>query len=392
MLEKQLKDIKLAIVIPVYNHARTLRDVTVRALEVNDSVMVVDDGSTDGGIDTLAGIDVHIVQHGSNRGKGAAILTAAKEARRLGMTHMVTIDADGQHDPAEFRRFVPLVQGDPHAIVVGKRDFQGIDVPVLSKFGRYFSNFWLRLQTGQAIRDTQSGFRSYPIKVLESLKLCENGYAFEVEVLVKAAWAGIALREVDISVYYPPGSERISHFRVFRDNLRLSLLNTKLTMRSFLPVPHRQILDSDKGNHNISIWHPIRSLKKLLTENLSPSHLATAGAMGVFLGTLPVIGLHTITILFTAGFFRLNKIVAVGTSQFCMPPLIPALCIETGYFLRHGKFLTEVSLQILGYQGLERLFEWVIGSVILAPIISVVMWCILFMTALIVKRTTRASN
>jgi glycosyltransferase involved in cell wall biosynthesis len=384
--------VKFVIVIPVYNHAKSLRDVVLKALEVHDTVMVVDDGSTDGGLDTLKGLDIIVLQHPINRGKGAALLTAAKASRRLGMTHMVSIDADGQHNPDDFKRFVPLVKKDPHAIIVGKRDFQTMDVPGLSRFGRHFSNFWLRLQTGQAVRDTQSGFRSYPLAVLERLKLRENGYAFEVEVLVKAAWAGIALREVDISVYYPPGSERISHFHVFRDNLRLSLLNTKLTLRSFVPVPHRRILDWDRSDHKISIWHPIRSLKSLLTENWSPGQLATAGAMGVFLGTLPLIGLHTITILLAAGFFRLNKLAAVGTSQFCMPPLVPALCIETGYFLRHGKFLTEVSLQTLGYQGLERLFEWVIGSVILAPLISVVMWCSLFMTALIVKRTIRATN
>ena len=384
--------VKFVIVIPVYNHAKSLREVVLRALEVHDTVMVVDDGSTDGGRDTLEGLDILVLQHPINRGKGAAILTAAKASRRLGMTHMVTIDADGQHNPAEFNRFVSVVKTDPHAIVVGKRDFQTLDVPGLSKFGRQFSNFWLRLQTGQAIRDTQSGFRSYPLVVLDRLKLHENGYAFEVEVLVKAAWAGIALREVDISVYYPPGSERISHFHVFRDNLRLSLLNTKLTLRSFVPMPHRRILDGAKGDHKISIWHPLRSLKALLTENLSPGQLATAGAMGMFLGTLPLVGLHTITILLAAGFFRLNRLAALGTSQFCMPPLVPALCIETGYFVRHGKFLTEVSLQTLGYQGLERLFEWIIGSVILAPLISVVMWCILFMTALLVKRTIRASN
>lgn len=384
--------IKFVIVIPVYNHAKSLRDVVLKALEVHDTVMVVDDGSTDGGLDTLKGLDIIVRQHPINRGKGAAILTAAKAACGLGMTHMVTIDADGQHNPDDFKRFVPLVKRDPHAIIVGKRDFQTMDVPCLSRFGRHFSNFWLRLQTGQAVRDTQSGFRSYPLVVLERLKLRENGYAFEVEVLVKAAWAGIALRAVDISVYYPPGSERISHFHVIRDNVRLSLLNTKLTLRSFVPMPHRRILDCDKSGHKISIWHPIRSLKSLLTENWSPGQLATAGAMGVFLGTLPLIGIHTITILLAAGFFRLNKLAAVGTSQFCMPPLVPALCIETGYFLRHGKFLTEVSLQTLGYQGLERLFEWVIGSVILAPLISVVMWCSLFMTALIVKRTIRATN
>ena len=382
---------KIAIVIPVYNHARSLRGVVLKALAVHDTVMVVDDGSTDGGCDTLQGLNILLLQHPVNSGKGSAILTAAKEARRLGMTHLVTIDADGQHDPAEFSRFASRVKSDPHAIVIGKRNFQTKDVPGLSRFGRHFSNFWLRLQTGQKVGDTQSGYRCYPLSVLEKLKLRENGYAFEVEVLVKAAWAGIALREVDISVYYPPESERISHFNVFWDNVRLSLLNTRLTLRSFVPYPHRRILDREKGDHEITIWHPIRSLKTLLTENWSPGQLATAGAMGVFLGTLPLIGLHTITILFAAGFFRLNKLAAVGTSQFCMPPLIPALCIETGYFMRHGEFLTEVSLQTLGYQGLERIFEWIIGSLVLAPIISVVIWCCLFMTAIILKRSIRAS-
>ena len=239
--------VKFVIVIPVYNHAKSLREVVLKALKVHDTVMVVDDGSTDGGLDTLEGLDILVLQHPNNRGKGAAILTAAKASRRLAMTHMVTIDADGQHNPTEFNRFVALVKRDPHAIVVGKRDFQTMDVPGLSRFGRHFSNFWLRLQTGQALRDTQSGFRSYPLVVLERLKLRENGYAFEVEVLVKAAWAGIALREVEISVYYPPGSERISHFHVIRDNWRLSLLNTKLTLRSFVPVPHRRILDRQRA-------------------------------------------------------------------------------------------------------------------------------------------------
>ena len=392
LFEKDLENIKIGIVIPVYNHSKSLRKVVLRALEVNAAVMVVDDGSSDGGINTLAGLHTHILHHPVNWGKGAAILTAAKAYRQMAMTHLVTVDADGQHNPDDIRRFIPVMQRDPFAIVVGKRDFQSVTVPRLSRFGRHFSNFWLRLQTGCSLGDTQSGFRAYPLVVLERLKLREKGFAFEVEVLVKAAWAGVKLKEVDVPVYYPPPNERISHFNVFRDNLRLTLLNTKLTLRSIVPVPHRQILNLGEDNGKVSVWHPISSLKQLLTENASPARLANASALGVFLGTLPLIGFHTITILFAAGFFRLNKIAALSISQLCMPPLVPALCIETGYFLRHGKFLTEVSLQTLGYQGLERLFEWVIGSVILAPVISVVMWCIFFMTALIVKRTIRASN
>ena len=384
--------VKFVIVIPVFNHAKTLRYVAKRALEVEDTVMVLDDGSTDGGIDTLKGLDIHVLQHPINRGKGAAILTAAAAARSLGATHIVTMDADGQHDPADFRQFVPLAAQCPEAIIVGKRNFQGIDVPGMVRFRRQFSNFWLRVQTGQSIGDSQSGFRVYPLKVLERLKFREPGFAFEVEVLVKAAWAGVELLEVDISVQYQAPYERISHFNFFKDNLRLTLLNTKLTLRSFVPIPHPQILDRNSDRTKISVWKPIQSLRILLAKNLSPGQLASAGSLGVFLGTLPLIGLHTILILFATGFLRLNKVVALSTSQLCMPPLVPAFCIEIGFFLRHGRFLTEISLQTLGYQGLERLFEWVIGSIILAPLLSAVTWAILFLASFFVKWTIHATN
>ncbi len=360
--------LKTIIAIPVYNHAATLRGVTTRALRVHNEVMVVDDGSADDVIGALNGLGVHMIRHQQNLGKGAAILTAAREARRLGMTHMVTIDADGQHDPDDFDRFIQVMQQAPEAIVVGKRDFQNADVPRANRFGRGFSNFWLRLQTGKTLGDAQSGFRAYPLFVLEKLKLREKRYTFEIEVLVRAAWAGVELREVDISTYYPSARERVSHFHLFFDNLRLSLLNTKLTMRSIAPFPHTKIVDSrDRAGEKITVLHPLKSIKRLLTENTSPERLAAAGALGVFLGTLPLIACHTVAILFAAGYFRLNKVAAVSTSQLCMPPLVPALCIEIGYFIRHGRFLTEISLKTLGYQAPERLYEWLIGSLILAP-------------------------
>ncbi|MBW1797741.1 MAG: DUF2062 domain-containing protein [Deltaproteobacteria bacterium] len=363
---------KVIIVIPVYNHSITLRDVVKKALDVHDTVMVVDDGSTDRGVDKLEGLDVKIIRHAGNLGKGAAILSAIKEARTLGMTHVVTIDADGQHDPNDFHRFIRVIRENPDAIVVGKRDFKKADVPFGSRIGRGISNFWLRVETGRILGDAQSGFRAYPVSVIENLKLREKRYALEIEVLVKAAWAGVELLEVDISTYYPPPEERISHFRLFRDNLRLSLLNARLTMRSVAPVPHRKIVNNrHRQGEKITVLHPLRSLKKLLTENTSPAQLAAASALGVFLGTLPLIACHSIVILFAAAFFRLNKVVALSASQICMPPLVPALCIETGYFLRHGKFLTEISMTTLGYQALERLYEWVIGSLLLAPLIAV---------------------
>ena len=237
---------EIAIVIPVYNNAATLRSVVIQALEVHERVMVIDDGSIDDAVSPLQDLRVNLLRHPKNLGKGAAILSAAREARRLGMTHIATIDADGQHDPRDLRRFFPLIERYPDAIVVGERNFGHADVPKANRFGRDFSNFWLRLQTGKTLGDAQSGFRVYPLWVLENLKLRERRYAFEIEVLVKAAWAGIELMETDISVYYPQGEDRVTHFRLFLDNLRLSRLNAKLTLRSMLPWPHRKIVKRSK--------------------------------------------------------------------------------------------------------------------------------------------------
>jgi glycosyltransferase involved in cell wall biosynthesis len=242
--------LRILIVIPVYNHAATLRRVVRQALQVHGEVMVVDDGSVDDAVTPLRGLNIHLARHPRNIGKGAAILTAAREARRLGMTHIATLDADGQHNPKDLRRFFPLIRRSPDAIIIGRRDFEHEDVPPANRFGRGFSNFWLRLQTGRDLGDAQSGFRVYPLWVLEKLNLHEKRYTFEIEVLVKAAWAGVELLETDISVYYPRGEERVTHFHLFLDNLRLSRLNAKLTLRSFLPWPHQKIFDHRKKGSN----------------------------------------------------------------------------------------------------------------------------------------------
>jgi uncharacterized protein (DUF2062 family) len=373
-------------VIPLYNHGATVRSVVEKTLAVHDRVLVVDDGSTDGGAETLAGLPVTVLRHETNRGKGAAILTSAREARRLGMTHIATIDADGQHDPADLSGLLAVVEETPLAVVVGKRDFDTANVPGGSRFGRGFSNFWLRLQTGKSLGDTQSGFRIYPLRVLEGLKLGEVHYSFEVEVLVKAAWAGVPLLEAPVSVHYPPGDERISHFRAFMDNFRLTLLNTRLTLRSVVPWPHRKIVAKGEGKGKLSVLRPMQSLRTLLTENSTPGQLAGAGALGVMLGAAPLIACHTIAILFAAGFLRLNKVAAVSASQLCMPPIVPALCIEAGYFMRHGEFLTEVSLETLGYQGMQRLWEWLLGSLIVGPVMALSVAAAIYVMARMVKR------
>ncbi len=363
----------IAIVIPLYNHAATLEKVVDECRSFTEHLIVVDDGSSDDVNKILTRLDpaVHIIRHPRNFGKGSAILSGAKKARELDATHIITIDADGQHYSDNISGFITAVHKNPKAIIVGCRDFAATYVPKSSDFGRSFSNFWFRVQTGQKIGDSQSGFRAYPLALLEALKWRERRYAFENEVLVRAAWSGVKIHEIDIGVYYPTKPEHISHFHRLWDNLRLSFLNTRLTIRSMLPWPHNQL--DDKGlppAKPVSILHPIRSLRLLLQENAAPGRLAIAVGLGVMVGALPLLGMRAMIILMITGYFRLNKIVALAAGNICMPPLVPALCIEVGYFIRHGSWLTEISFRTLGYQALDRFWEWGLGSLVVGPLLA----------------------
>lgn len=382
----------ILVVIPLYNHAETVRDVVERTLRIHDQVLVVDDGSSDAGATVLAGLDVRIIRKPQNRGKGEALRTAFVEAEKLGFSHVVTLDADGQHFPEDLPLFFAAIEADPVGIVVGKRDFEQASIPGSSRFGRKFSNFWLRVQTGKTLGDTQSGFRAYPVKIVLGLPLYEKHYSFEIEVLVRAAWAGVQLHDVDIQVFYPSAQERVSHFRSFMDNFRLTLLNTKLTFRSVAPWPHRKLIEGDKVETKVTIMHPLKSLRALLTENATPGQLAVAGAVGIFMGALPIMAAHTIAILLVAGFFRLNKVAAVGASQLCMPPLVPGICIEVGYFMRNGQFLTEISIETLGYQALDRLYEWFLGSLLFGPVLAAVVGLIIYLVASTINREMKREN
>jgi predicted LPLAT superfamily acyltransferase len=231
-------------VVPAYNNAATVAGVVRGCRERIPNVLVVDDGSTDADLAGLvSGLDVHVVRHARNRGKGCALLTGLAFVAARGARHMITIDADGQHDPADLPVLVRAVRETPDAIVVGCRDFSGPNVPGSSRFGRRFSNFWIRLETGRSVADSQSGFRAYPVAPLSRLRFSGRRYDFEVEVLVRASWAGVGLRDVPVRVHYPPRGHRVSHFRPWMDNLLISRTHARLVGRRLVPIPHRQVVD-----------------------------------------------------------------------------------------------------------------------------------------------------
>jgi len=374
----------ILVVIPLYNHATTVREVVEGCLELHQDVLVVDDGSTDGGSETLSDLPIKIIKHEKNKGKGEAILTAGAEAKRLGKSHFITIDADGQHMPSDIPLFLSAIESDPRAIVLGAREW-GDNVPSSSKFGRKFSNFWLRVQTGFKASDVQCGFRVYPIAIFDAIKTSEARFAFEVEVLVKSAWAGYPIVDQNIAVHYPPEGERISHFNKLRDNVQLSILNTKLTTRALLPIPHKKYQEDKDGK--VSPIHPLRSLRMLLQQDETPLTLATSGAFGILMGAFPLIGIRSFLIVAILNFFRLSKITGLAASQFCIPPFVPAICIEAGYYMRNGEFLTDISLDTLGFQALDRLWDWALGSLVVGPALALIAGAFLYVSGLVIKKS-----
>lgn len=228
-------DAKIAVVIPVYNHERTIAEVVEEALKLGWPVYVVDDGSTDGTYGRIKDIvDITIIRHKENRGKGAAILSGFAAAAPAA-DWAITVDADGQHHPEDARNLIAAVSGGSRPIVVGKR--HGMDdrnVPWKSRFGREFSNFWVRASGGPDIADTQSGFRLYPLPEALRLRVKARRFQFEVEILARARLGGIPVMEVPVRVTYQPEGERVSHYRGFVDFMRNSATFTRLIFERIL--------------------------------------------------------------------------------------------------------------------------------------------------------------
>jgi len=222
-------------VIPVYNNGNTVKLIAAGCRLYLKNILVIDDGSTDTDLLSLfQDTDIKVIRHERNMGKGKAIMTAVKFIGQNGGLFMITIDADGQHYPEDIKKFIPLLSGDDSSIIIGCRNFETSNVPASSRFGRKFANFWLRVETGTSIGDCQSGFRAYPVKYLSMIKTHGAHYDFEAEILARGAWAGLKLKTVPIEVWYPEPRSRVSSFKPFLDNFRISVMHSRLVGRRLL--------------------------------------------------------------------------------------------------------------------------------------------------------------
>ncbi len=230
---------RVCAIIPVFNNRNTIADVVKRCRAVLEpDVLVVSDGSTDGSAASASDAGGRMILNTENQGKGAAVKRGLNEAKAMGYTHAIVLDADGQHLPEDIPRLLNAVWADPEALFVCVRDMPPSATPAKSRRGRSISNFWTSLNGWQRCRDAQSGFRCYPIAPTLDLACRENGFAFEMEVLVRASWAGMRIRHIDVNVLYPQNEpDRVSHFKPLQDNFRASWVSFKLFWGMIIRAP-----------------------------------------------------------------------------------------------------------------------------------------------------------
>ncbi len=214
----------VAVVIPAYNEAATIRDVAGAALAYVSLVIVVDDGSQDGTAEALSGLDVVVLRNATNCGKGTSLKRGMACAVQRGATAIVTMDGDGQHMPQDAQRLLDMAQDHPDDIIIGARLIDMDAFPRRRYYANQVANFFISWAAGYAIEDSQSGFRLYPARLLRQPRIAKihaPGFAFESEVLIEAVRLGYESKPVAIAAVY--GKEkRASHFRPVMDIVRIT--------------------------------------------------------------------------------------------------------------------------------------------------------------------------
>ena len=230
---------RLAIVIPAFNEMRTIRAVAEDALREASIVIVVDDGSTDGTLDALAGLPVRIVRHANNLGKAAALWSGFDVALAEGVDYVATIDGDGQHHASDLRRLVQAALLHPSAIIIGARLLDRANAPVSRRIANRVADFWISWAAGYPIADSQSGERLYPaslLRVVEAAHDRRTSFTFESEVLIRGMRRGYSSVSVPVRTIYASGGRR-SHFRPVRDIARIvSMVARALLARGLYPA------------------------------------------------------------------------------------------------------------------------------------------------------------
>ncbi|MBY0572945.1 MAG: glycosyltransferase family 2 protein [Undibacterium sp.] len=232
------------ILIPVYNHQHAIAKVVDAVLPHAVPCILVDDGSDPQCAAVLDALQqqtptqVTLIRHTENQGKGAAVLTGFKYAELAGYTHLLQVDADGQHCVADIRQFLQQAQIHPEAVIAGYPVYDE-SVPKLRLYARYLTHIWVWINTlSLSIKDSMCGFRVYPVApVIRLMAKQQIGRRmnFDTDILVRLYWDGVEVVNHATRVAYP--LDGVSHFRMWRDNALITMMHTKLFFGMLVRIP-----------------------------------------------------------------------------------------------------------------------------------------------------------
>ncbi len=239
---------KKAVLIPVYNHGKACMEVVdtlAPFCQENDiKIILVDDGNGSETKSFLAkicekhGSLVDLVANEKNCGKGVAFRKGIFHAQERGFTHILQLDADGQHDSSRCGFFFECAEKNPSAMICGYPEYDET-APECRKNAHKFANMWCEIVTWQGgIVDSLCGFRIYPVD--ETCRFLKHGHidsrmGFDIDILIKLIWRGVPFEFHPVRVTYP--SDGVSNFHAFRDNVRISWVFTKFCFGMIVRSP-----------------------------------------------------------------------------------------------------------------------------------------------------------
>jgi len=210
-----MSETSILALIPAWNEATRIGPI-VKTTRARLPVVVVDDGSDDDTPAVAEAAGATVVRHSQREGKGVALMTGFDWALEQGYDAVITLDADGQHDPADIPKFLAAYAAGAGDLIIGQRDFSQMPFPRL--FTNPFGSWLLSLALGTRIYDNQSGYRLHSRRFLETLDLTTTGFELEVEVIIHAVCRGVRIGWVDIRTIYD--IDKVSYFHPIKDTAR----------------------------------------------------------------------------------------------------------------------------------------------------------------------------
>ncbi|AIY67257.1 glycosyltransferase family 2 protein [Pseudoalteromonas piratica] len=234
---------RACIVIPNYNHVAVIEAVLTELSALSLPIIMVNDGSSGEASEVMRYCaakfeSLTLIEHQHNQGKGGAVQTGLLTADKLGFTHAIQVDADGQHDLNDIKTLIKLGKTHPNSLISGRPVYDE-SVPKVRLYSRYITHFWVWIETlSFSVKDSMCGFRCYPVAITAKLlreKRLGKRMDFDIEIMVRLYWRGVKSIFMPTKVIYPEGGS--SHFRALEDNVLISWMHTRLFFGMLPRIP-----------------------------------------------------------------------------------------------------------------------------------------------------------